>query len=125
MFKGFRDFISRGNVLDLAIAVAVGAAFAAVITAVVDNLINPIIGLIFNADNLKNAIQLAIPGSNTTIGLGAILAALITFVATAAVLYYFFVVPMNKLFAAKKAATKAELTELQLLIEIRDLLAKR
>src|SRR5699024_1682474 len=69
MLKGFKDFIMRGNVIDLAVAVVIGAAFNTVVERVVESLVNPIIGVVFQADSLDNA--LLIPIGNGEIALGS------------------------------------------------------
>ena len=122
MFQGFKEFITKGNVIDLAVAVVIGAAFSAIIAALVDNLINPIIGLIFNADDLSH-VKLGV------IGIGAIIGAVINFLAVALIVYFVFVLPMNKYKehqAAKNPAVEEETlpSEQELLIEIRDALRK-
>jgi large conductance mechanosensitive channel len=129
VIAGFKEFILRGNVMDLAVAVVIGTAFGAVVTSVVNNLFNPLIGAIFNAETLKDALPLNI--GVATIGVGGILAAILQFLITAAVIYFAFVMPVNylkKLTERKKKAGIEETTELpptqaELLIEIRDLLA--
>ncbi len=128
MLKGFRDFIMRGNVVDLAVAVVIGAAFGAVVTALVNSLINPLIGAIFNADALSTALIVTLPGGSQ-LAFGAVIAAIINFVLIALVVYLAFVLPMNKFREhqeAKRAAgateEEAPPTETDLLVEIRDLL---
>nr|WP_223160538.1 MULTISPECIES: large conductance mechanosensitive channel protein MscL [unclassified Leucobacter] len=130
VFQGFKDFIARGNVIDLAVAVVIGAAFTTVVTALVDQLFNPLIGAVFNADSLANAFLIEIPttsGGAATLGLGAILAAIINFLIVAAVVYFVFVLPINKLNErhAQGQESESEVTELDLLTEIRDLLNER
>jgi large conductance mechanosensitive channel len=128
VLKGFREFILRGNVIDLAVAVVIGAAFTAVVNSIVENVFNPLIGALFNASSLKNAID--IPIGDATIKLGAVLGAIITFLIVAAVVYFVFVMPMNLLkerTEARRQAGEAKPedpeTELTVLAEIRDLLA--
>jgi len=132
--KGFKEFILRGNVLDLAIAVVIGAAFGAVITALVESVINPLIGAVFNANSLAKAFPISIPttsGGHAVIYFGAVIAALINFLIVALLVYVVFVLPMNtyqKRAAERKKAGEPEaedvpVTELDLLTEIRDLLA--
>jgi large conductance mechanosensitive channel len=133
MFKGFREFILRGNVIDLAVAVVIGAAFTAVVNSIVANIFNPIIGAIFSADSLDNAAVVGI--GDAQIKFGAVLGAIIQFLIVAVVVYFVFVLPINHLkkvaFSIKNtpaeslAETNEELppTETELLIEIRDLLA--
>lgn len=126
MLKGFRDFILRGNVVDLAVAVVIGAAFAAVVKAFADNLITPVVNLIL-APNVVGGLQTKIAGQ--VINWSALINAAIAFLITALVVYFFFVAPMNRFrnrFSKKDAATEAEVAEeVQLLREIRDLLRDR
>ncbi|MET1043738.1 MAG: large conductance mechanosensitive channel protein MscL [Microbacteriaceae bacterium] len=133
MLKGFRDFITRGNVIDLAVAVVIGTAFTAIVNALVASIFNPLIGALFNADSLANAGIVTIPGTDAALGFGAVLAAVIQFLLVALVVYFVFVFPMNKFrehAAARRAAqTGAPVeetapTELELLAEIRDILAQ-
>lgn len=132
--KGFREFILRGNVIDLAVAVVIGAAFTAIVTALVTNIFQPLIGAIFNASDLSTSLVVKIPLTAGTASLkfGAVLAALINFIIIAAVVYFVFVLPVNHLmkraFERKQAEptatpTDAPPTEIELLIQIRDLLA--
>jgi large conductance mechanosensitive channel len=94
MFKGFRVFIMRGNVVDLAVAVVIGAAFGAVVKAFVDNIITPIIAAIFGQPDFGNLL-FTINGSVFHYGLFT--NALVTFLLVAAAIYYVVVMPMNKL----------------------------
>lgn len=123
MFKGFKQFILRGNVIDLAVAVVIGAAFNTVVERVVESLINPIIGMFFSADSLDKSLMLALPGGSV-IALGAVIGALINFLIIAAVVYFAFVVPMNRFHtkAEVEEETDSKPTEQELLTEIRDLL---
>jgi len=133
MIKGFKEFIARGNVIDLAVAVVIGAAFGALVTAVVDSLVNPLIGAIFDASSLSSTLQVEIPtfsGEPAVLGFGAILAAIINFLIVAVVVYFVFVLPMNvwRERAARRKPPVEEVaaaTELDVLTEIRDLLAKQ
>ncbi|MDZ8277026.1 large conductance mechanosensitive channel protein MscL [Microbacterium aquimaris] len=135
MIKGFKEFILRGNVIDLAVAVVIGAAFTAIVTVLVDSLINPLISLFFQADSLQEALQLTVPslmGGEATFAFGAIIAAVINFLAVALVVYFVFVHPMNRLKerqAARLASDEPDdeplPTETELLVEIRDLLKKQ
>ena len=127
MFKGFKEFIAHGNVIDLAVAVVIGAAFTAIVNVVVEQLINPLIGFFFQADSLDTALQ--IPIGDGFIGLGAIIGAAINFLAVALVVYFVFVLPMNRYKeheAAKNPAVEEETlpSEQELLIEIRDLMRR-
>jgi large conductance mechanosensitive channel len=133
--QGFRDFVLRGNVVDLAVAVVIGAAFTAIVTSIVTNLINPLIAAIFNAGSLSTALVVHLPwvaGTGGDLRFGAVLGSIVNFVIVAAVVYFAFVVPLN--WAMKRAyarkveeatATPAATppTETELLIQIRDLLA--
>ncbi|GAA3942170.1 large conductance mechanosensitive channel protein MscL [Microbacterium soli] len=124
MIKGFRDFIAQGNVIDLAVAVVIGAAFTAIVNTIVEQLINPLIGLLFNTENLDSAFVLEV--GSAKFGFGAIIAAVISFLAVAAVVYFVFVLPMNKYkehqAAKNPVAEEALPTEQELLVEIRDAL---
>lgn len=123
MFKGFKEFLLRGNVIDLAVAVVIGAAFNAVVEKVVATLINPLIGLAFKADSLDDALKIALPNGDS-VAFGALIGAIINFLIVAAVVYFVFVLPMNEL--RKRTAKEEEgpvvATEQELLAEIRDLL---
>ena len=138
MLKGFKEFILRGNVIDLAVGIIIGVAFTAIVTALVDNIFNPLIGALFNAASLTNAFDVPIPplpnGQAGMIHFGAVLAAILKFLIVAFVVYFVIVLPINHLgklaFAKQKReadATPADLppTETELLIQIRDLLAGR
>ncbi len=94
MFKGFREFILRGNVVDLAVAVVIGAAFGAVVKAFVDNLITPLIAAIFGQPDFA-ALRFTINGSVFQYGL--FINALITFLLVALAIYYVVIVPINRL----------------------------
>ncbi|HQZ85706.1 MAG: large conductance mechanosensitive channel [Actinomycetota bacterium] len=123
MLKGFRDFVLRGNVIDLAVAVVIGAAFTALVNSFTTNLIKPIVGLALGGG--IDAGQVTVNGQ--VIDFTAMVNAIITFLITAAVVYFIFVVPMNK-FRAKLGKTDAEEEaeeQVVLLREIRDLLADR
>lgn len=128
MLKGFREFIMRGNVIDLAVAVVIGAAFTAVVNSIVTNLFTPLIGAIFNAESLDAALILPLP-DGAELKFGAILGSIISFVIVAAVVYFVFVLPINTMKEAQEAKRKtgvadeaAPVTELDLLTEIRDAL---
>ncbi|CAL9640152.1 Large-conductance mechanosensitive channel [Actinosynnema sp. ALI-1.44] len=125
MIKGFKDFLMRGNVVDLAVAVVIGAAFGAIVTAFTNNLINPIVAL-FGGNNVNGlAVKLG-SSDKTIIDFGAIITAAINFVIVAAVVYFIFVMPMNKLKERRKRGEEpgpSEPTDVELLKEIRDLLA--
>lgn len=120
MIKGFRDFVLRGNVVDLAVAFVAGAAFTALVGAFSTSLIEPIIGIFLGGG--IDAGTLTINGQ--VIDFTALINAVITFLITMAVLYFVFVAPMN---AYRKRTGKGEEVDvappdIQLLEEIRDLL---
>jgi large conductance mechanosensitive channel len=126
MLKGFRDFITRGNVVDLAVAVVIGAAFIGVVNALVANLINPLIAAIFGQPDLSSVGVFTI--NDAVFSIGAVLIAVINFVLIAAAIYFFVIVPIN---AGNERRRKTEVTpeaevapsdEALLLAEIRDLL---
>jgi large conductance mechanosensitive channel len=94
MLKGFKEFILRGNVIDLAVAVVIGAAFGAVVKAFVDNLITPLIAAIFGKPDFSG---LAFTINGSIFKYGLFINALITFVLVAAAVYFVVVAPMNKL----------------------------
>lgn len=132
MLKGFKEFISRGNVIDLAVAVVIGTAFTAIVTALVKGFIDPLIGLIVQTGDLSKWVipVRTMTGGYSTFEIGAIIGALINFLAVAAVVYFFLVAPMNHFrerAAARAAAGQPDPdvppTEADLLVEIRDLLA--
>ncbi|RXZ48536.1 large conductance mechanosensitive channel protein MscL [Agromyces fucosus] len=129
MIKGFKEFIMRGNVIDLAVAVVIGAAFTSVVNAIVEGLINPLISLLFKADSLDD---LTFKLGPATFAYGSIIGAIISFLAVAAVVYFVFVMPMNHFKERAEAKRKAGRpdpeepeTELTVLAQIRDLLAER
>ena len=127
MLKGFRDFIARGNVVDLAVAVVIGAAFGKIVTALVDGLINPLIAAIFGKTNLAGVWAFEINKAKFSIGL--ILDAALNFLFVAAAIYFFIVMPLNKLAERRKRGQEPEpdplTTDQELLTEIRDLLRSR
>jgi len=92
MLKGFKQFIMRGNVLDLAVAVVIGAAFGAVITSFVTNILTPLIAAIVGKPDFS-ALNLTI--GQSVISYGVFLNALIAFLLVSAAVYFFMVAPMN------------------------------
>ena len=123
MFKGFKDFLLRGNVLDLAVAVVVGAAFTAIVTSFTNNVINPLIAVAGGANDLGWGYQIIADNPATFINIGAVVTAVINFVIIAAVVYFILIVPANaakKRFITEPADKKA--SEADLLIQIRDIL---
>ena len=131
MINGFKEFILRGNVIDLAVAVVIGTAFTAIVNVLVEALIKPLIGLLFKADSLDEALQWTVPtlgGGETTFSFGLIIGAVINFLAVAAVVYFVFVLPMNHIKARMPAQVEESVagpSEQELLVQIRDLLHDR
>ena len=103
MFKGFRAFLARGNVIDLAVAVVVGAAFTAVVNALVKDLITPLIAALIGKADFS---RLGFTVNHSTFALGDFLNALITFLLDALVIYYIIVVPLR--IAAERFEKPAE-----------------
>ena len=121
MLKGFRDFLFRGNIVDLAVAVVIGTAFTALVTSFTTSFLKPLIGLV--AGGGINGGTKVIDGQPFTYG--AFLNALITFLITAAVLYFAIVLPMKVLLERRRRGEEAGPvvpTQVELLVEIRDLL---
>lgn len=139
---GFKEFLMRGNVVELAVAVVIGAAFTKIVDAVVKGVINPVVGALGSKElegyrscfsgpchvNAKGEVDEGI-----YILWGQVASATLTFVLTAGVVYFLMILPMNHLnelrrrrlsLAAQAEATPAQVTELELLTEIRDLLAR-
>ena len=102
--SGFRDFIMRGNVIELAVAFVIGLAFAAVITSFVADILTPLLGLVGVPD--FSSLSTTLP-SGAVIGWGLFLNALITFLLVAAAIYFFVVGPMNRLQRPGETTTKA------------------
>ncbi len=115
MLKGFKAFIMRGNVVDLAVGVIIGAAFGAVVDSLVKDLITPIIGMLGGQPDFS-AIKVG------AVGVGNFINALIAFLIKAAGLYFLIVLPFNKFGAKMAAAAAGPPPQEALLTEIRDLL---
>ena len=126
MLKGFKDFLLRGNVIDLAVAVVIGAAFGGVVAAFAKDFIGGLIGAVGGSPDFGTA-GFTINGSKVI--LGSTINALINFVIVAAVIYFVVVVPVQKLMARRKAGIEPEVEspseDIVLLQQIRDLLAER
>ena len=128
MLKGFKEFMTRGNVIDLAVAVIIGIAFTAVVTSVVSNLINPLIAAIGGANVDGLAVKLNADNDKSVIDFGAVITALINFAIIAAVVYFVIVLPVKKIMERRRRGEEpppAEPTEVELLTEIRDLLRQQ
>jgi large conductance mechanosensitive channel len=128
VLKGFKDFIMRGNVLDLAVAVVIGTAFTAVVTSVVTYLINPLVA-VFGGHNINGlAITLVKGNPKTTMQFDTVITAVINFFVVAAVVYFAIVLPVKKIQERRRRGEEAgpsEPTDVELLIEIRDLLREQ
>ena len=126
MIKGFKDFLLRGNVVDLAVAVVIGTAFGLVIAALVADLITPVIAAIGGQPDFSQ-LTFTINGSKFTYG--HFLNAVISFVIVAAAVYFLVVVPVNRLMERRKSGEETEVEapseDIVLLQEIRDLLRQR
>jgi len=104
MLQGFKQFMLRGNVLDLAVAVVMGAAFGAVVAALVKDLITPLIAAIVGKPDFS-AIEFTLNGSKFLIG--DFINALLSFILIGAAVYFFVVVPVNRLLAPMRRAEAA------------------
>jgi large conductance mechanosensitive channel len=121
MLKGFKDFLLRGNVVELAVAVVIGSAFTALVAAFTTSFLEPLIGLV-GGGGVQGGIT-TVNGQQFT--WGAFINAVITFVLSAAVVYFVVVVPMKKLMERRQRGEEpgpAAPTQVELLVEIRDLL---
>ena len=117
MIKEFRDFLLRGNVVDLAVAVVIGAAFAALVNSLVADVLTPIIGAIVGKPDFSN-LNFTINGSE--FNYGNFLNALIAFLSVAAAVFFFVIKPMNTLNRMRGASSEEVANEIELLTEIRD-----
>ncbi|MET8567805.1 large conductance mechanosensitive channel protein MscL [Streptomyces sp. NPDC004783] len=137
VWQGFKAFLMRGNVVDLAVAVVIGAAFTNIVNSMVKGIINPLVGAFGtqNLDSYSSCLKGPCTGTGDSatgvrILWGSVLGATLTFVITAAVVYFLMVLPMSKYLARQEARRKAregtqeivEVSELEVLKEIRDAL---
>lgn len=137
VWEGFKAFLTRGNVVDLAVAVVIGAAFTNIVNSVVKGVINPLVGAFGtkNLDHYSSCLKGPCEGTGDAatgvrILWGSVLGATLQFLITAAVVYFLMVLPMAKYLARVEARRKAkegmhevvEVTELEVLKEIRDTL---
>ncbi|MFE9096547.1 large conductance mechanosensitive channel protein MscL [Streptomyces sp. NPDC007264] len=137
VWNGFKAFLMRGNVVDLAVAVVIGAAFTSIVNSVVKGIINPVVGALGtkSLDSYSSCLKAPCTGTgDTATGVrvlwGSVLGATLNFLITAAVVYFLMVLPMSRFLARQEARRKAresaheaiEVTELQVLKEIRDAL---
>jgi large conductance mechanosensitive channel len=117
MLTGYRKFIMRGNVLDLAVAVVMGGAFGAVVTAMVKNVVTPLVAAVAGKPNFS-AISLKI--NNSEILIGDFLNELVSFLLIAAALYFFIVMPFNAITGRDPGEAPSGLDEKKFRDEIRD-----
>ncbi|RDI96738.1 large conductance mechanosensitive channel protein MscL [Meiothermus sp. QL-1] len=116
MLEGFRQFILRGNALDLAVGVMIGGAFGAVLNSLVADVLTPLIGMLFSVPDFS-ALKLG------PLNLGKFINAVVSFLMVALALYFLVVLPINRLQAPKQNPPVPE--EIRLLQEIRDALKNR
>jgi large conductance mechanosensitive channel len=123
MLKGFKEFLSRGNIVDLSVAVVIGTAFTALVTKFTDSIIQPLINRVGAGGDSDYGILRINIGGGQTIDLNILLSAAINFILVAAVVYFLVVMPYDRL-RKKGEVEQAQDTELSLLTEIRNLLAE-
>ncbi len=126
MIKGFKAFIMKGNVVDLAVGIAIGVAFTTLVAAFGTYFVNPIVA-VAGGDNARG-FGFEITNEATFVNIGAIINALIVFVVTMAVIYFAIVVPMEKMQSLRKRGEEepeATPEDIALLREIRDALQRR
>ena len=126
--QGFKEFILRGNVIELATAVIIGAAFTAIVTSLVDGIFAPFIAWAFDTSDIATATWS--PVENLVFKTGAVIAAIINFLLIAAVVYFALIMPMSKFKerqAAKRGTTEeaAAETDVDVLQDIRELLRQQ
>lgn len=128
MIKGFKDFLMRGNVVDLAVGIAIGVAFTTLVGAFGTNLIDPIVAVAGGDKAAGFGFQIT-DSQATFVDIGGLINALIVFVVTMAVIYFAIVVPMTKLQSLRRRAAEeqaaADAEEIVLLREIRDALNRQ
>jgi large conductance mechanosensitive channel len=123
MLKGFKEFLSRGNIVDLAVAVVIGTAFTALVTKFTESIITPLINRIGVKQQSDVGILKISIGGGQTIDLNILLSAAINFFLIAVVVYFFVVLPYNTL-RRRGEVEQADDAQIVLLTEIRDLLAQ-
>lgn len=129
MIKGFKEFIMKGNVVDLAVAVVIGGAFSIVINALVNSVLMPLISALVGSHNFDNFAKVTLNGND--IAFGVLLTAVVNFIIVAAAIYFVVVVPMNHMIARRNAKLGINPDEetpdpqVELLTEIRDALKSR
>jgi large conductance mechanosensitive channel len=123
MLKGFKEFLARGNIVDLSVAVVIGTAFTGLVTKFTDSIIQPLINRVGAGEDTNYGILRIGIGGGQTIDLNILLSAAIKFILVAAVVYFLVVAPYNRL-RKKGEVEQAQDTELSLLTEIRNILAE-
>ncbi|MGY1694511.1 MULTISPECIES: large conductance mechanosensitive channel protein MscL [unclassified Geodermatophilus] len=121
VLRGFKDFLLRGNVVELAVAVVIGAAFTAVVTAFTDSFLTPLIGLVAGGGEVAGTVEV----NGQVFDYGRFISQVVTFLLTAAVVYFVVVLPLQKVAERRRRGEEAgpvAPTEVELLAEIRDLL---
>jgi large conductance mechanosensitive channel len=121
MLKGFKEFLSRGNIVDLSIAVVIGTAFTALVTAFTKSIVEPLINRVGAGKDSHHGILRIGVGGGQAIDLNILVSAFINFILVAAVVYFLIVAPYNRL-RKRGEVEQAQDTELSLLTEIRDLM---
>jgi large conductance mechanosensitive channel protein len=130
MLQGFKEFIMKGNVVDLAVAVVIGGAFATVVDALVNSVLMPLISVLVGTPNFDNFLAVG-PGPEHAIKIGVLLTAVVNFLLVAAAIYFVVVMPMNKIIERRNARMGITPEEepidpqVLLLTEIRDSLQTR
>lgn len=127
MFSGFRNFINRGNPVELAVGIIIGTAFGRVVNSVVADLIMPVIGRVFGEPDFSRIVLFAATPDSGGIDLGQFITALVNLVIIAVTVYLLIIVPMNALRRKQDdpASPVQPPADLQLLAEIRDLLKEQ
>jgi large conductance mechanosensitive channel len=121
MIKGFKDFLLRGNVVDLAVAVVIGAAFTAVVASFTESFLRPLIGLVGGGGKTGGSLEV----DGQIFAWGDFLNSVLTFVLTAAVVYFVVVLPLKLIMERRRRGDEpgpVAPTQVELLVEIRDLL---
>jgi large conductance mechanosensitive channel len=128
VLKGFKDFVLRGNVVDLSVAVVIGAAFTTIVTAFTQGVIQPLINAVTPPQSPGMVIPLVAGKESTYIDVAAVISAAINFLIVAAVVYFLIVYPLKMIKERRRRGEEpgpAEPSDIELLTEIRDLLAAR
>jgi large conductance mechanosensitive channel len=129
LLKGFKEFLLRGNLIDLAVAVVIGTAFFALVTSFTESFVNPMLAAAGGAEEIGLGFTIREGNEATFIDVGAFITAIVSFLITAAVVYFFVVLPMKKIQERRARGAEPEpeaaSEDILLLREIRDLLAGR